>query len=120
MGYQIHFDDGTPESEDQVFALGSATDLAAIREWAGGLDAETCPRLRELAETLTTKNTMELGAELEAALEFAPPPAWVRPILASLLDRIGVGDEDETATIGQDFPQSEADRRACESAEDAP
>jgi hypothetical protein len=113
----MHFDDGTPESEDWVFDFGSATALEEIRVWVKAkLPADECPRLHELVDTLATKNTMELGAELEVALDVVPPPSQVLPILANLLDKIGVGDEDETVTIGTDFPQSKADREACESA----
>lgn len=106
MGYEIRFDDGTPESKDWVFVLGSATDLEAIRRWVKDyLPTDECPRLHELADTLTTTNTMELGAELEAAREIKPPPAWLLPIIDNLIDRIGTGDEDETAVIADGFDE---------------
>lgn len=103
MGYEIHFDDGTAESEDWYFAFGSATALEIIRRWVKAeLPEEVCPRLHELVDTMTTKNTLELGAELDSALRLKPPPDSVREILDNLAEKIGVGDEEETATIGDE------------------
>lgn len=120
MGYEAHFDDGSPESEDWVVPFGSATDMEEIRRWVKStLPEDVCPRLHELVDTMTTADTLELSAEIEAALELKPPPTWVRPIVEDFHKAIGLGDENETVTIGDDFPQGKADRAACESAMEA-
>jgi hypothetical protein len=117
MGYEVHFNDGSPESIDWVFAFGSATDLDEIRKWVKSkLPVKFFPRLHELVDTMTTKDTLELGSELDTALDVKPPPASVRPIIDDFMENMGLGDEEETVTIGDDFPQSKADREACESA----
>lgn len=90
------------------FWLGPGLAWESARDWAASLDAEMNPRIADLFFRDRTTNTMELGAELEAAMEEQPPDEPAATFLRTLYDAVGTGDEGETAVISDEYEDDDA------------
>jgi hypothetical protein len=101
MGFSIVFEDGSGDPHDGFpFDLATNSGWARAAEWIESLPAKQAPTLRALALDGSCRDTSALAGELAYHLKARPPKDKdVRHTLDQLLERIGDGDPDETATV---------------------
>jgi hypothetical protein len=97
MAHEIHFSGGgLPDSWFHLCSIGA---WGKFCRWVGSLP-EDCSALHTLVSEGEVKGTMEVVVELRAVLEAMPPDdPGVDATARWLLDTIGEGDPEETATI---------------------
>jgi hypothetical protein len=95
MNLRLDGEDGEHETD-----LCSNHGYTLLCDWIGTLPAESYPALTALADDGNFEGTDGLAEQMEAALADSPPEdPDVRHTVERLLDLLGDGRPDETATI---------------------
>lgn len=101
MSYSVNFN--SPDGGDEVFFLCNTATWTTFMEYVQALPAGY-HALEEFCRAGEFKDTSRISNELLTAQEINPPsddsPAW--SVLESLIEHVGVGDEDETIYLSQD------------------
>jgi len=96
VGLTLSGHDPEPHSTD----LCRPGAYVAMAEWINTLPPGQYPAIDEFVKTDRYKPTSELAAQLnDAANKYNPPKGGARTAVVALLDRIGLGRDNETITI---------------------
>ncbi len=103
MSYNVQFNDGSGDEEEQTFFLGSGAGIALFSAWIDSLPGGEFPHLVAFVTDGMTGDTASLSGQLRIALaDHKPDNEVVTEIATVFLDRIGVGDEDEVAILTEE------------------
>ncbi len=85
--------------QDGPIDLGTPGLWRDFQTWVRTLPSENRVYLGPLADDFEVENTFTLAEELAAALVDHDPPDGPRIMLEKLIEHVGVGAADETATV---------------------
>ncbi len=100
MSYEVQFSDGSGDEEEQTFFFGNGGGVSLFSAWVGSLPKGKFPHLAAFSQEGWTPDTASLADQLRSALaDHEPDNKVVTEIATAFLDRIGVGDENESVAL---------------------
>jgi hypothetical protein len=94
---------GADDGDDGPFALAPNSVWTEFSAWADALPADQFAAVRALANEGEVTDTAALSEQLTAAVEQHPPQSEpLAYVVQELLENLGPGDSDETATVTDD------------------
>lgn len=97
MGLSIQI---TDRGSVDTYSLATANGWKLVGDWVDSLPKGRFPHLSHLCREGTIRGTSHLSRELQSALRQRPPKNKdVIHTVQTLLDHLGIGDNQETATV---------------------